>query len=164
MIYPSPGEALHTIAGRWCTDGHIVGPDPQPVTGTDIYEVLPGGHFLVHHVDVTVGATQVCAIEIIGEEAPGGGYLARSFDNRGATEVMRLTIDELGVFHFEGGPDVAKAAQPVSAPTDRVRSTLRVTGDRSSMTALWERSDDGRAWHPWMDMRFTRMEQEASPE
>jgi hypothetical protein len=24
------------------------------------------------------------------------------------------------------------------------------------MTALWERSEDGITWHPWMDMTFTR--------
>jgi hypothetical protein len=38
-----------------------------------------------------------------------------------------------------------------------VRSTLTVSADRSSMTAKWERSDDGSVWQPWMNMLFTRM-------
>jgi hypothetical protein len=38
-----------------------------------------------------------------------------------------------------------------------VRSTLTVSADRSSMTARWERSDDGAVWQPWMSMLFTRM-------
>jgi hypothetical protein len=38
-----------------------------------------------------------------------------------------------------------------------VRSTLTVSADRSSMTARWERSDDGSVWQPWMSMLFTRM-------
>jgi hypothetical protein len=41
-------------------------------------------------------------------------------------------------------------------PTARVRSTLKVAADGASMTALWERSEDGITWHPWMDMTFTR--------
>jgi hypothetical protein len=111
----------------------------------------------VHHVDVTVGEQPVRAIEVIGEpDAAGGGYLSRSFDSEGNAELMRVTIDEDGVFHFAGGPDIASAAHPTDESTARVRSTLTVAEDRRSMTALWERSEDGITWHPWMDISFTR--------
>jgi hypothetical protein len=69
---------------------------------------------------------------------------------------MDVMIDEDGVFHFTGGPDVAAVAQPTEASTARVRSTLTIADDRRSMTALWERSEDGINWHPWMDISFTR--------
>ena len=105
-------ERLWSIAGEWATDGHVVGDPPLPVKGSDTYEVLPGGYFLVHHVDVTVGDRQVRAIEVIGEPAPDvGGFLARSFDDQGNAEVMRVTVDDEGVFHFTGGPEIASAAQ-----------------------------------------------------
>jgi hypothetical protein len=150
-------ERLHAIAGRWETSGHVIGEPRIPVVGTDIYEVLAGGYFLVHHVDVTVGEQPVRAIEVIGEpDAAGGGYLARSFDSEGNAELMRVTIDEDGVFHFAGGPDIAPTAQPTGASTARVRSTLTIAEDRRSMTALWERSEDGISWQPWMDISFTR--------
>jgi hypothetical protein len=153
----TPDERLHAIAGRWDTSGHVIGQPRIPVLGTDIYEVLAGGYFLVHHVDVTVGEQPVRAIEVIGEpDAAGGGYLSRSFDSEGNAEVMRVTIDEDGVFHFAGGPDIASAAHPTDASIARVRSTLTVAEDRRSMTALWERSEDGITWHPWMDISFTR--------
>jgi hypothetical protein len=109
----------------------------------------------VHHVDVTVGDQPVRAIEIIGEPDVAGGYLARGFDSEGKAEMMHLTIDAGGVFHFTGGSDIAPAAQPTSETTARVRSTLRIAPDRQSMTALWERSEDGVTWQPWMDMRFS---------
>ncbi|MET0801532.1 MAG: hypothetical protein ABWZ53_10230 [Actinomycetota bacterium] len=70
---------------------------------------------------------------------------------------MELTVDDEGVFHFSGGPEIARAAQPANASTARVRSTLTVSSDGDSMTALWERSDDDVNWTPWMDMTFTRM-------
>jgi hypothetical protein len=150
----TPDQRLWSIAGRWRTSGHVIGDPTTPVVGTDIYEVFPGGHFLVHDVDVTVGDQPVRAIEIIGEPDGSGGYLARSFDSAGDAELMHLTIDDDGVFHFAGGGDVASAAQPTGVPTAWVRSTLTIAPDRQSMTALWERSDDGTTWQPWMDIAF----------
>ncbi|HZM41938.1 MAG TPA: hypothetical protein VFB94_22635 [Acidimicrobiales bacterium] len=154
MPTSDPARDLQAIAGRWLTSGHIVGDEPILITGTDTYDVLAGGHFLVHHVDVHVGDQPVVAIEIIGEPNPGGGYLARSYDNAGNAELMTLTIDDAGVFHFEGGGEVASAAQPGDAPTARVRATLTVAADGQSMHALWERSEDGSTWQLWMDMDF----------
>ena len=150
-------ERLRGIVGDWATIGHVIGDPPVPVSGSDVYEVLPGGYFLVHHIDVTVGSEAVRAIEIIGEPAPqNGAFLARSYDNQGNAEVMELTLDDEGVFHFSGGPDIAPLAQPDNASTARVRSTLTVASDGESMSALWERSEDGVNWAPWMDMAFTR--------
>jgi hypothetical protein len=151
-------DRLASIAGRWSTSGVVIGDPTIPVVGTDVYEVLPGDHFLLHRVDVTVGPQKVQAIEIIGEpDANGDAYLARSYDSDGNAEVMRLEIDTDGVFHFAGGPDIAPAAQPASSSVARVRSTLTVAEDSASMTALWERSEDGNNWQPWMDVTFTRM-------
>lgn len=151
-----PDSRLHTIAGRWQTSGHVIDEPAIPVAGTDTYEVLPGGYFLVHHVDVSVGDKPVRAIEIIGEpDAVSGGFLARSFDDDGNTELMHVTIDDHGVFHFTGGAEVASAAR-TDASTARVRSTLTIAEDGQSMSALWERSEDGRNWQRWMDISFRR--------
>jgi hypothetical protein len=153
----TPDPRLHAIAARWDTFGHVLDEPRVPIVGTDEYEVLAGGYFLVHHVDVTVGDRPVRAIEIIGEPDPAsGGYLARSFDNEGNAELMHLTIDDDGVFRFAGGAEIAPAARPTGISGGRVRSTLRIAEDRRSMTALWERSDDGTNWQPWMDLTFTR--------
>jgi hypothetical protein len=149
-------ERLSAIAGRWRTSGYVFGDPPVPVEGTDVYEVLPGGHFLVHRVDVTVGGREVRAIEVIGERDPNSdAYLARSFDSEGKVEVMKLQIDDDGIFRFTGGGDIAAAAQPGDAPTAQVRSTLTVSQGRASMTAFWERSENGIDWEPWMHITFT---------
>jgi hypothetical protein len=129
-----------------------------PVTGFDTYEVLAGGYFLVHHVDVQVGDRPVQAIEIIGEPDPSSdGFLARSFDNTGSSEVMLVTVDDDGLFRFVGGPDVAPAAHPADGETAGVRSTLTLAAGGASMTALWERSPDGHTWEPWMHISFTKL-------
>jgi hypothetical protein len=141
----------------------VIGEPSAPVVGTDTYELFPGGHFLVHQVDVTVGDQPVRAIEMIGEPDRDGRFLARSFESEGnADELMHLAIDKNGVFHFTGGGDIAPAAQPTAAPTARVGSTLTVADDRTSMTARWERSDDGTTWRVWMDIHFTLIENSPS--
>jgi len=96
-------DRLWALAGNWATSGHVVGDPPVPVSGSDVYEVLPGGYFVVHHVDVTVGAQTVRAIELIGEQGSREDtFLARSYDNEGNTELMEVTVDDEGIFHFSG--------------------------------------------------------------
>ena len=141
------------------SEGHILGSAPVPITGTDIYEWLAGHFFLVHHVDVVIGEQPVQAIEIIGEYDPAtDSFTARAYDNEGNVTTMRATVDDQGVWTFTGGGDIAPVAQPSSADTSgAVRSTLTLSADGSTMTAKWERSDDGSTWQAWMDMTFTRM-------
>src|SRR5215207_1243666 len=151
-------QRLGALVGRWRSEGHVVGDPAIPITGTDTYELLAGGFFLVHHVDVVVGDQDVKAIEIIGEyDQATEAFTARAFDNEGNVTVMHARVDRDGVWTFTGGADVAPVAQPDAATSGgAVRSTLTVSRDATSMTAKWERSDDGANWQPWMDMTFTR--------
>jgi Protein of unknown function (DUF1579) len=159
---PTPGpeiQRLGALVGRWRSEGYIVGDSPVPITGTDVYEWLAGGFFLVHHVDVLIGEQPVQAIEVIGEHDPmTDSLIGRAYDNQGNVTILRATVDDKGVWTFTGGGDVAQVAQPSSADQGgAVRSTLTVSPDGNSMMAKWERSDDGSKWVPWMDMTFTRM-------
>ena len=157
---PSPEtQRLGALVGRWRSEGHIVGDPAVPITGTDTYEWVPGGFFLVRHVDVMIGEQPVQALELIGEYDPATDtFLARAYDNLGNVTLMRAKVDEQGVWTFTGGSDVAPVAQPLDAEGGgAVRSTLRISANRSGMRARWERSDDGASWQPWMDMTFTRM-------
>jgi len=88
---PSPQtQRLGALVGRWRSEGHILGEVPLPITGTDIYEWLPGGFFLVHHVDVVVGEQKVQALELIGEDDPAtDSFTSHADDNHGNVTVMR---------------------------------------------------------------------------
>ena len=43
----------------WRTSGIVLGDPAMRIVGTDVYDVLPGGLFLVHHVDLSVGSDHV---------------------------------------------------------------------------------------------------------
>jgi hypothetical protein len=129
-----------------------------PITGTDIYEWLPGGFFLVHHVDVMIGEQRVQAIELLGEYPIMDTFTGRAYDNQGDVTILHAKVDERGVWTFTGGGDVAATGRPATADASGVvRSTLTISPDRGSMKANWERTDDGATWQPWMDMTFIRM-------
>jgi Protein of unknown function (DUF1579) len=118
---PSPEiQRLGALVGRWRSEGHIVGDVPIPITGTDIYEWLPGGFFLVHHVDVMIGEQRVQAIELIGEYDPTTEtFTGRAYDNQGNITIMHARVDEHGVWTFTGGGDVAATARPVHRKRER---------------------------------------------
>jgi hypothetical protein len=144
-IPPIENKRLDALVGRWRTRGQVVAPDPSTpaieITGTDTYEWLIGGFFLVHRADVRIGDDHVQVIEMIGPYDPATGtYPMRSFDNHGTFATMRASVSEGGVWTFAG---------------DTERATLVVTDD-ATMSADWERSDTA-TWHPWMSMSFTRL-------
>jgi hypothetical protein len=134
---------LHFLLGTWNTRGKIManeGNAPGQIEGTDSYELILGGHFILHKVDVTMNKEKVEALEIIGEfDAKTKRYKMRSFDNQGMFTEMEAYIDEKGSFHIIG---------------DKMRSKLSVI-DNNSMIAHWENSKD-KNWVPWMDLKLSK--------
>lgn len=143
---PSPEHhRLDVFVGTWHSEGETIASTETPavaISGTDTYEWLPGGFFLVHHVDVRFGDEKVDAIEIIGYDASDRTYPMRSFDHRGNFATMQATVGDDGTWTFTG---------------DGERSTVVLSDDGTAMTADWERSSDGSRWHPWMHMTFTKV-------
>ncbi|PZF79245.1 hypothetical protein [Jiangella anatolica] len=132
-------KELDALVGAWRSSGETVGHPVVRIEGSDIYEWLPGEHFLLHHVDVTLDGRRYRALEVFE------GDVARSYDSDGATGTMAVGLSEPGVVTLTG-PDT--------------RARLVVEADR--MAARWERLADGQ-WRHWMDMRFTRETSPRSP-
>ncbi|MBT2274010.1 hypothetical protein [Rhodococcus qingshengii] len=139
-------RSFETIIGRWRTSGTVFdehGERAAMIVGTDEYEWMPGGKWVVHRVDVMMGEDRVQALELIGDhDAVTGTYVMRAFDGSGAYGRMSADLNADGSWTFLG---------------DGMRSTLWPSEDKSSMTARWEREDDTGSWVHWMDMRFVAM-------
>lgn len=142
---PGPDQALlEPFVGIWNTTGVIKGADAMPdlpINGTDVYEWLPGGFFLLHRVDVFLGEARAQSIEIIGFDPGLGQYTLHSFDHQGHTALMHATVQN-GVWTFKG-------------------TTMRFTGqfsaDGDTITGIWEQAIDGQHWTHWMDIQLTRV-------
>lgn len=136
-------ERLAPFAGRWKTAGQVLASDAGPaleIAGTDEYEWMPGGFFLLHRVDVRIGGERVQALEIIGWDAGRGRYFMRSFDSQGGTGEMRASVDGDGTWTFSG-------------ETERFTGTFSDGGD--TLSGRWERRE-GERWLPWMDVRLAK--------
>jgi hypothetical protein len=134
---------LDPFAGKWHTTGLIPETPEHPamtVTGTDTYAWLPGGHFLLHTVDVMVGDEKTETTEIIGFEAEQNRYPMRYFDNKGNTGLMYASFNN-GTWTFQG---------------DTLRFTGSFNEDQQTISGIWEQSADGQQWSHFMDIKLTR--------
>src|ERR671918_1085387 len=95
---PKPDPALKRLdafVGKWNTEGQMkespFGPAGK-IIGTDTYEWLAGGFFLLHRVDVRMGDQKNESIEIIGYDASTKTYPMHSFDSQGNSLVMEAEL------------------------------------------------------------------------
>jgi hypothetical protein len=141
----TPGmNLLDFLIGKWNTSGEIMaseGNAASQFTGTDSYEWILDGHYILHQVDVIMNNEKVEAFEIIGDYDPGTKrYKLRSFDNQGTFTAMEGFLDEKGTFHILG---------------DKMCARLSVI-DKNTMSAHWENSKDNQKWVPWMDLTLSK--------
>jgi hypothetical protein len=136
---------LEPLIGKWQSSGTIFDDHGSPVakvSGTDEYEWMAGGRWIVHSVDVTMGDERTLAIEMIGSPTPDGtAFTMRAFDATGAFDTMTLTRVPDGSLRADG---------------DGSRSTLVIGEDGGSMSARWEKRTTVGDWLHWMDMVFVR--------
>ena len=132
---------LAPIVGAWKSSGRMLdehGNETMRIDGTDRYEVMAGGGWIIHYVDVMMGDERTRALEMIGDPGDEGAFVMRAFDASGAFDTMTVRV-EGKTFHAVG---------------DGVRFTLTAAPDGQSMSVLWERQLT--EWTPWMEMSFAR--------
>ena len=142
--YPSPEhERLAVLVGTWKTSGEIrpLGTDPGGMLrGTDSYEWLPGGHFLLHRVDVLMGESRSRSVEVIGVDSDRKDYPMHSFDDQGNHTVTRGVID----------------GSKWTIAGDGIRFAGTFSADGATVDGRWERLEDD-VWHSWIDLYLERM-------
>jgi hypothetical protein len=137
-------RALEPIVGKWRTSGRVYdadGTEVMEIEGTDEYEWMPGGHWVIHRVDVMMGDNHTRALELIGDPSADSTFVMRAFDASGAFDTMMLSVHDR-TFHTRG---------------DGVRNTLTVANDGASMAAVWEQQSDDKSWFHWMTIDFDRL-------
>jgi hypothetical protein len=60
------------------------GTEVMKVEGTDEYEWMPGGHWVIHRVDVLMDDNRTRALELIGDPSEDSTFVMRAFDASGA--------------------------------------------------------------------------------
>ena len=129
--------------GVWNTRGNVLATEDAPagtLIATDSYRWLPGGHFLLHDVDARFGDEPTRSMEVVGYDAARRKHIARSFDDRGATQEFVVELRGRR-WRIEG---------------DTVRFDGRFGVDGQTLTGLWELKGAKRGWQPWIELELVR--------
>lgn len=143
----APGNTLDKLSfliGTWKTTGQTIGLDgslPFKILGTDTYAWALDCQFILHTAEVLMGEEKVEVAEYIGTEGPETFFL-HAFDNEGKVSMMMATFNHEGHLVMQG---------------EGMRALLRHKKEDNHMSALWERSEDGVSWTPWMTMNFIKV-------
>lgn len=83
------------FVGTWNTTGEVLETSSAPAAklpATDTYRWIPGMHFIVHEADARFGEDPSRSMEVIGYDFESKKYLARSYDDQGASEVFEVAL------------------------------------------------------------------------
>jgi hypothetical protein len=143
---PAPAlERLNIFIGRWITEGETVGSGgvaPVRIVASDVYQWVPGNHFVMHPAYGRLGSVDVGGLEVIGYDPETGQYRTYFFDSQGTTITEALTC--------QGNTWIWRGAH--------ARCTGVFTDDGRTLTARHERSDDGKCWTPSMTVTLRKID------
>ncbi|MFS0556800.1 DUF1579 family protein [Brevibacillus sp. 179-C9.3 HS] len=148
QVVPEPDPALsrlNVFVGKWMTEGLITESPSGPVAklkAIDTYEWLPGGFFLIHHVDGMMGDKEVKTIEIIGYDASNQVYFTHAYDNQGS----------MGSYYA----NLLGRDWTITGNTERFSGKFSVDG--KTLIGTWELLGNDQSWVHWMDIRLTKVE------
>ena len=86
---------FEVFVGTWNTTGEVMETASAPasrLSATDTYRWLPGKHFIAHDADARFGEAPSRSMEVIGYDLASKKYLARSYDDQGASEVFEVAL------------------------------------------------------------------------
>ena len=138
-------ERLNVFIGRWITEGETVTGAESPsvrIAASDVYQWLPGGHFIMHPAYGRIGPADVGGLEVIGHDSETGQYRTYFFDSEGTTSTQTLTC--------QGDTWTWQDAH--------ARCTGVFTDGGKTLIARHERSDDGKHWTPSMTVTLRRVD------
>ncbi len=143
-LQPGPEhKKLEPLVGTWNTRGSTIASASMPAvefSGTDTYEWLQGGFFLLHCVDVMMGEQRVTGVETIWFDPARHCYRTHFVDANGQTSTYQAQLYD--------------REWTLASQTDRFAG--RFSEDWATISGRWERMGGGADWEPWMDVTLTR--------
>ena len=134
---------LSKFIGKWNTEGHIPANGQTPATtvkGTDTYEWLPGGFFVLHTADVFIGSDRSQTLEVIGFDKVRKHFTMQYYNNQGESGFMTATVMN-GLWTFK---------------SDHLRFKGGFNSQENVFSGVWEQSADGKTWAHFMDIKLAR--------
>ncbi len=129
------------LLGVWKTSGQIQS-DKQTLTlsGTDSYELILHGNYILHKADVRMGDEKSETYEILAIDSSSGKAEMRFFNSSGESGVMTAQIvdDE---FRIDG---------------DRLKFAGKINDGDTEIVGKWFRQSDDTSWSEFIELRLEK--------
>jgi hypothetical protein len=129
--------------GTWNTSGEVLATENAPaaiLSATDTYRWLPGKHFIAHDADARFDSSPSRSMEVIGYDLAAKKYLARSYDDQGASEAFEVVLK----------------GKSWSIAGDSVRFNGKFDAKGNTLSGLWELKGKKAGWQPWIKLKLVR--------
>jgi len=133
------------LIGKWKTNGRILKTDKNPelkITGTDTYEAILGGFFILHTADVLMGNEKSQTYEIIGLDKTNAQLILQHYNNQGSSGKMTGTLKN-GELKLNG---------------DGLRFKGQFSDNDNQIIGTWEKLTNQKKWVEFLKMNFTKTE------
>ena len=132
------------LIGKWTTEGAVVATgkhSEMTITGTDTYEWILDGFFVLHKADVLMGKENSQTFEIIRFDSNNNEARFEYFNNQGASGSMTGTL-------IDNQLNISDAAL-------RFRGQLNEAGNQ--ITGTWQKLDQ-KEWRNFLLMKLTKVD------
>jgi hypothetical protein len=136
-----PHELLHVFVGTWQVEGRNAPAAPtlsqepgagEQVTGEQVYELLPGGFYVMGRWDRRTASGVHVGINVLGHDPDRDTLFAHHYDNLGYAREYLVTVSGR-MWTYSGRYE---------------RATIELSADGLSYSETWEMSTDGTSWRP----------------
>ena len=132
---------LSSLLGIWNTIGTVYTNTGELILhGTDSYEIVLDGNFILHRAHVMIGDEKSETIEIIGPYIVNGSTPMQYFNPKGESGKMRCEIAD-NVFSISG---------------DGLKFNGLLSDDHCNITGKWYMEKEEGAWTEYIDLKLVR--------
>lgn len=133
------------LIGNWKTEGKILANQNSPemeIIGTDTYELILNGFFILHKADVIMGNEKSETFELIGLDNKNDQATLEHYNNHGSSGKMNgnLINNEL----------------TINGEFLRFKGNLNES--ENQLVGTWKKMDNRKVWTTFLEMKLTKIE------
>ncbi len=127
------------LIGVWKTSGEIVN-DNSKLTGTDSYEFILDGNFILHKANVTMGKQKSETVELISVNRSAAKANMQFYNSQGETGTMTAHLKG-NVFTIEG---------------DGLKFNGTINAKNSEVTGTWYQQNKKKEWLAFIHLKLQK--------
>ena len=139
------GTEFKKLIGTWKTEGKILATDKNAemkITGTDTYELILDGFFILHKADVLMGNVNSRTLEMIGFDETNDQATLDHYNNQGSSGKMTGTLKD----------------NELKINGKALRFQGQLTDHENRINGTWQKLNNQKEWIDFLVMKLTKVE------